>query len=83
MLMRAGLSSKLPSLKFFSRPVLTLALDRAEKSLMHLRAAISAGSYGSGDPQNLSTISQTWDPKDPGEGNLERDFLTRDSGSEW
>jgi hypothetical protein len=27
-----------------------LALDGAEKSLMHLRAAISMGSCGSGDP---------------------------------
>jgi hypothetical protein len=40
MLMRAGLSSKLPCL-FVSRRVLTLALDRAEKSLMHFWAAIS------------------------------------------
>jgi hypothetical protein len=31
-------------------PVLTLALDEAEKSLMHLRAAIIAGSCGDGDP---------------------------------
>jgi hypothetical protein len=35
---------------FVSRPVLTLALDGAEKSLMHLRAATSAGSCGGGDP---------------------------------
>jgi hypothetical protein len=34
--MRASLSSKLPSLMFVFRPVLTLALNRAEKSLMHL-----------------------------------------------
>jgi hypothetical protein len=71
MLMRAGLSSKLPSLMFISRPVLTLALDGAEKSLMHLRVAISAGSCGIGDLE------------DPGEGRLERDFLIKDSGSEW
>jgi hypothetical protein len=45
-----GLSSKLPSLMFVSGPVLTLTLDGAEKSLMHLRAAISAGSCGGGDP---------------------------------
>jgi hypothetical protein len=45
MLMRAGLSS----LMFVSGPVLTLALDKAEKSLMHLRAAISAGLCGGGD----------------------------------
>jgi hypothetical protein len=32
------------------RPVLTFALDGAKKSLMHLRAAISAGSCGSADP---------------------------------
>jgi hypothetical protein len=35
MLMRAGLSSKLPSPTFVSGPVLTLLLDKAEKSLMH------------------------------------------------
>jgi hypothetical protein len=67
----------------FSRLVLTLALDGAEKSLMHLRAAISVGSCGGGDPQNLSTISRTWDLEDPGEESLERDFLIRDFGSEW
>jgi hypothetical protein len=39
-----GLSSKLPSPMFISGPALTLALDGAEKSLMHLWAAISAGS---------------------------------------
>jgi hypothetical protein len=50
MLMRANLSLKLPSPMFVYGPVLTLALDGAEKSLMHLRAAISAGSCGSGDP---------------------------------
>jgi hypothetical protein len=44
LVMRAGLSSKLPSSMFISGPVLTLALDGAEKSLMHLQAAISAGS---------------------------------------
>jgi hypothetical protein len=49
-LMRAGLCSKLPSPMFVSRPVLTLALDGAEKSLMQLRAAISVGSGGGGDP---------------------------------
>jgi hypothetical protein len=83
MLMRAGLSVKLPSPMFISRPVLMLALDRAEKSLVHLQAAISAGSCGNGDPQNLSTISRTWDLEDPGEESLERDFLTEDSRSEW
>jgi hypothetical protein len=41
MLMRVGLSSKLSSLMFVSGPVLTLALDGAEKLLMHLWAAIS------------------------------------------
>jgi hypothetical protein len=35
---------------FISEPSLTLALDGAEKSLMHLRAAISVGSCGGGDP---------------------------------
>jgi hypothetical protein len=50
MLMKAGLSLKLPSLIFISRPVLMLELDRAEKSLMHLWTAISAGSCGGGDP---------------------------------
>jgi hypothetical protein len=50
MLMRAGLSLKLPSLMFVSGPILTLALDGAEKSLMHIRAAISAGLHGGGDP---------------------------------
>jgi hypothetical protein len=35
---------------FVSGPVLTLALDGAEKSLMHLRVAISVGSCGGGDP---------------------------------
>jgi hypothetical protein len=48
-LMRAGLSSKLPSPMFVSRPVLMLALDGDEKSLMHLRVAISVGSCGGGD----------------------------------
>jgi hypothetical protein len=48
--MRAGLSSKLSSLMFVSRPVLTLGLEGAEKSLMHLYAAISAGLCGGGDP---------------------------------
>jgi hypothetical protein len=51
--MRAGLSLKLSSPMFVSGPVLTLALDGAEKSLMHFQAAISAGSCGGGDPQNL------------------------------
>jgi hypothetical protein len=69
MLMRAGLCLKLPSSMFVSGPVLTLALDGVEKSLMHLWAAISAVSCGSGDPE------------DPGEESLERDFLIRDSGS--
>jgi hypothetical protein len=41
---------KLPSLMFIFGPVLMLALDGVEKSLMHLRAAISAGSCGGGDP---------------------------------
>jgi hypothetical protein len=49
-LLHHGLSSKLPSPMFVSRLVLTLALDGAEKSLMHLRAAISAGSCGGADP---------------------------------
>jgi hypothetical protein len=31
----------------------------------------------------LSTISQTCDPKDPSEENIDRDFHIRDSGSEW
>jgi hypothetical protein len=35
---------------FVSGPVLMLALDGAEKSLMHLWAAISVGLCGSGDP---------------------------------
>jgi hypothetical protein len=34
MLMRAGLSTKLPSSMFISEPVLTLALDGAEKLLI-------------------------------------------------
>jgi hypothetical protein len=33
---------------FVSRPVLTLALDGDEKSLMHFQAAISVGSCGGG-----------------------------------
>jgi hypothetical protein len=33
-----------------SRPVLMLALNGAEKSLMHFRAAISASLCGGGDP---------------------------------
>jgi hypothetical protein len=49
-LMRVGLSLKMPSPMFVSGLVLTLALDEAEKSLMHLQAAISVGSCGSGDP---------------------------------
>jgi hypothetical protein len=35
---------------FIFGQLLTLALDGAEKSLMHFRAAISAGSCGGGDP---------------------------------
>jgi hypothetical protein len=50
MLMRVGLSSKLSSLMFVSGPVLTLALDGAEKLLMHLWAAISVGLCGGDDP---------------------------------
>jgi hypothetical protein len=50
MLMGAGLSSKMPSLVFVSGPVLTLALDGDEKSLMHLQAAIGACLFGGGDP---------------------------------
>jgi hypothetical protein len=34
---------------FISGPVLKLALDGAEKSLMHLQAAISVGLCGGGD----------------------------------
>jgi hypothetical protein len=83
MLMRASLSLKLPSPMFVSRPVLMLALDGAEKSLMHFQAAINAGSCGSGGPRNLSTNSRMWDPEDPSEESLERDFLIRDSRSEW
>jgi hypothetical protein len=86
--MRAGLSSNLPSSMFISGPVLTLLLDRAEKSLMHFQPAICVGSCGGGDPLNLSTISRMCDLK----GNWtvgqirslrEADFLIRDSGSEW
>jgi hypothetical protein len=44
------LGSKLPSLMFISDPVLTLLLDGAEKSLMHFRPAICAGSCDGGDP---------------------------------
>jgi hypothetical protein len=68
---------------FVSGPVLTLALDGAEKLLMHLRADISACSCGGGDPWNLSAIFWTWDPEDPSEETLDWDFLIRDSGSEW
>jgi hypothetical protein len=50
MLMRAGLSLNLPSLMFVYGPILTLALDEAEKSLMHFRATITVGSCGGGDP---------------------------------
>jgi hypothetical protein len=49
MLMRASLSLKLPSPMLISKPVLTFALDEAEKSLMHLQAAICAGSCDGGD----------------------------------
>jgi hypothetical protein len=49
-LMRAGLNLKLTSPTFVSGPVLMLALDGAEKSLMHLQTAISEGSCGGGDP---------------------------------
>jgi hypothetical protein len=79
----AGLSSKLPSLTFVSGPILTLLLDGVVKSLMHFWPAICAGSCGGGDHWNLSTISRMRDPKDPCEENLDRDFLIRDSGSEW
>jgi hypothetical protein len=81
MLMRAGLSSKLLSPLSVSGLVLTLAQDGAEKSLMHLWAAISAGSCGSDEPWNWLTISRTWDLKDPGEESLDRDFLIGYSGS--
>jgi hypothetical protein len=81
--MRAGLSSKLPSLMFIFGPVLTLTLDGAEKSLMHHRATISAGSSGGGDPWNLLIISQMWNLEVPCEERLVRDFIIRDSGSEW
>jgi hypothetical protein len=50
MLLRAGLRLKLPSPIFVSEPVVTLALDVAEKSLMHVRAVISAGLCDGGDP---------------------------------
>jgi hypothetical protein len=83
MLMRDGLSSKLSSPIFITGLVLTLALVGTEKSLMPLWAAINAGSFGGADPYNSSTISRTWDPEDPGEESLDRDFLIRDSGSEW
>jgi hypothetical protein len=81
--MRAGLSLKLQSPTFVSGPVLTLLLDGAEKSLMHFWPAIYAGSFGGSDPKNLSTTSRTCDTEDPGEENLDRDFLIRDSESEW
>jgi hypothetical protein len=83
MLMRVGLSAKLPSLMFISEPVLTLLLDGAEKSLMHFQAAICAGSSGGGNLSNLSTISWTRDLEDPAEESLEWDFLIIDSGSDW
>jgi hypothetical protein len=73
--MRAGLTSKLPSSTFISSPVLSLLLDGAKKSSMHFRAAICVGSSGGGDPRNMSTISRTCNPKDPGEENLDHDFL--------
>jgi hypothetical protein len=82
-LMRAGLSLKLPSSTFVSSPALTLLLDGAEKSLMHFWPAICAGSCGSGDPWNLSTISRDVRFKRSWWKNLDRDFLIRDSGSEW
>jgi hypothetical protein len=44
---------------------------------------IGTGSTCDIDPSNWSMISQTRDPKDPGEESLERDFLSRDSGSRW
>jgi hypothetical protein len=50
MLMRAGLNLKLPSPMFIFGPGLTLALDGADKSLMHFQAAINVGSFGGGDP---------------------------------
>ena len=47
----AGLSSKLPSPILVSGPVLMLALDGAEKSLMHFRAAaIGTGNTGGDSP---------------------------------
>jgi hypothetical protein len=70
MLMRADLSSKLPSPMFVSRPVLMLALDGAKKLLMHLQAAISAGLCGGGDPWKLLTIFWMWDPEDHDEESL-------------
>jgi hypothetical protein len=68
---------------FVSSPILTLLLDGAKKSLMHFQPAICAGSCGGGDPCNLSTISQTCNLEDPGEENLDQDFLISDSGFEW
>jgi hypothetical protein len=50
MLIRVVLSLKLLSLMFVPRPVLKLALDGAEKSLMHFRAVMRAGTCGGGDP---------------------------------
>jgi hypothetical protein len=33
--------------------------------------------------ENLSTISRTWDPEDPGEESHDQDLLIGDSESEW
>jgi hypothetical protein len=49
-LMMAGLSSMLPSPTFISGAVPILALDGAEKLLMHFQAAISTGSSCGVDP---------------------------------
>jgi hypothetical protein len=60
-----------------------LALHGVEKSLIHFRVAMGTGSTCGVDPSNWSMSSQTWDPEDAGEQSIERDFLSRDSGSGW
>jgi hypothetical protein len=80
-----SLSSKWLSSTFIIGLVLILALDGAEKSLMNLKITVAIGTESMGVvcPWSWSMISQTRDPKDPSEDNLDWCFLKKDSGSPW
>jgi hypothetical protein len=65
--------------------MLTLALNEAEKSMMHFRAltTIDTDSTFGDDPRNSSMISQMWDPVEPDEASLSQGFLNKNSRSRW